>query len=98
MQNTTVNTELDALGRHVEEMCGRYLEAHKSMRTLAGIAASWTLLVRQQPTRMDYRKALRRARADVAVATDRAERAWEIYQAAAHRADAVWTATVGRAA
>ncbi|MCO1581230.1 hypothetical protein M8C13_36320 [Crossiella sp. SN42] len=92
MQNTTYNPKLSALRLHEEEMCRRYLLARKDMGYQASYTASLVLLAKQHPSRVDYRKAANLASEQYTEAVNRAHRAYEIYQAAARRADSEWAA------
>lgn len=96
--NTTPNNnvELGAAVLHEEQRCQVYLTARKAVLTQARRAASLLQLVRQQPTRLDYRIAWRQAAADYTTAANRAEQAYQSWQTAARRTDSTWTAAGGR--
>jgi hypothetical protein len=87
---------LVALRLSEEQACAGYLTARRAMVRLARWAASLGQLVAEQPARRDYRTAWDLALAAYRDAALRTRLAWQCWQRAQHRCDAVWTATEGR--
>ncbi|WP_143249870.1 hypothetical protein [Amycolatopsis sacchari] len=81
-----------------EQAAGGYLAARKEMVRLATRVASLRQLVREQPGRAGYRVALAAAEDAHRAAVTRTGLAFERWQAAQLRSDAVWSETFGRAA
>ena len=81
-----------------ERAAGGYLAARKEMVRLATRLASVRQLVTEQPTRTDYRAAVRELEATHRDAMRRTRLAFERWHGAQLRSDAHWTATTGKAA
>ncbi|WP_115945077.1 MULTISPECIES: hypothetical protein [Amycolatopsis] len=87
-----------ALRLSEERAAEGYLAARREMVRLAARVASIRQLVTEQPTRADYRAALRDAQVAHGAAVERTGLAYQRWHAAQLRSDARWTATEGRAA
>ncbi|GHH49231.1 hypothetical protein [Lentzea cavernae] len=84
---------LAAFRQAEERACGGYLVARKAMIRLAARAASISQLVREHPTRADYRAALHHVKALHHDAVERTRLAWQRWNQAQIRSDAFWAAT-----
>jgi hypothetical protein len=98
--STITNTAraLIALRLAEEQACAGYLMARKAMVGLAARSASMAQMVRERPTRVDYRAALNEVLGSYRAASDRTRLAYGRWQRAQVRADAYWTVNAGAVA
>ncbi|WNV83232.1 hypothetical protein [Umezawaea sp. Da 62-37] len=89
---------LIALRLAEEQACAGYLTARKAMLRLAAHLASMTQMVRERPTRVDYRAALNDVLNSYRAASNRTRLAYSRWQRAQLRADAYWTVNAGAVA
>ncbi|ANZ36869.1 hypothetical protein BBK82_13085 [Lentzea guizhouensis] len=92
-KNTFVASPLTALRLAEEQACAGYLVARKSMVRAAALVASVSQLVRERPTRADYREVLGELMGRHFDAEQRVRLAYERWQRAQRRADAFWVAS-----
>lgn len=76
-----------------EQACGGYLKARKAMVRLAAQVASIAQLVREHPSRADYRAVLGQLVGRQLDAEQRTRLAYQRWQRAQFRADAFWAAS-----
>ena len=88
---------MTALRLAEERACAGYLAARKDMLRLRARVVTVGRLVTERP-RPDYHATLRTVATAHGAAVQRTRLAFERWQQAQLRADAQWTATVGRAA
>ncbi|MFJ8963663.1 hypothetical protein ACIRG5_30165 [Lentzea sp. NPDC102401] len=93
MFEMTFSRPLAAFRLAEEQACMGYLTARKSMVRLASRVASIAQLVREHPTRADYRAALEHVKGLHVDAVDRTRLAWLRWQNAQVRSDAFWAAS-----
>lgn len=93
---TGADVTLAAFQLAEEQACERYLEARKSMVSLAARMVSLKQLATEQPKRVDYRNARDEAVSAYEAAVQRTRLAWVSWQRAQLRYDSAWTTTKGR--
>ncbi|MGO1055554.1 hypothetical protein [Crossiella sp. CA198] len=98
MNSTFIKRRLHALHQAAEQAAGVHREAFRAAGYEAKRTAGLAMLVRQHPTRVDYRSAWESARADFLTAQQRAHLAYEQWFNANLRADAAWTESQAGAA
>lgn len=88
-----VSSPLTALRLAEEQACEGYLTARKAMLRAATLVASISQMVREHPTKADYRTALGHVMGKHFDAVERTRLAYLRWQRAQVRADAFWTAS-----
>jgi hypothetical protein len=97
-KTNNITRSLFALRLAEEQACAGYLTARKAMMSLAVRAASVAQMVRERPTRVDYRAALEDVLDAYRAASTRTRLAYGRWQRAQLRADAYWTCNAGAVA